>query len=100
VSRSKSMMNFIPTRRGGTEEQAMPSGSHADEERKSGVAAGRDQRARDAASAMKEYRADRLAVDAKTERLRALRLARDAAAKAAPVKPKKPATKKARKIST
>src|SRR5271169_6007665 len=99
------MMNFIPTRRGGTEEQAMPSGSHAEEERKSGVAAGRDQRARDAASALKEYRADKLAVDANTARLRALRLARDIAAKAAAVKAKKsaakkPATKKARKISS
>ena len=82
----------------------MASGSQADEERKSGVAAGRDQRARDAASALKEYRADKLAVDANTARLRALRLARDAAARAASVKSKKsaakkPATKKARKTS-
>ena len=72
----------------------MASGSHLDEERKSGVAAGRDQRARDAASALKEYRADKLAVDANTARLRALRLARDTAAKAAAVKSKKSAAKK------
>ena len=39
----------------------------------------REERARDAALAMKEYEAERRAVLANTERLRALRLAREAA---------------------
>jgi hypothetical protein len=39
----------------------------------------RDRRAREAASALEEYRAGRRAVDENTARLRALRLARDAA---------------------
>lgn len=38
----------------------------------------REERARDAALAMREYEAERLAVLAKTARLRALRLAQDA----------------------
>jgi Mg/Co/Ni transporter MgtE len=38
----------------------------------------REERARDAALAMREYEAERLAVLAKTGRLRALRLAQDA----------------------
>lgn len=44
----------------------------------------KEQRARDAAAAMREYEAERLAVLAQSARLRALRLARAAAAKAAP----------------
>jgi len=53
----------------------------------------------DAAKAMAEYRAAQAAVDANTERLRALRLAREAALAARPVetkvetKPKKRAKK-------
>ena len=39
----------------------------------------KEERARDAGQAMKEYEAERRAVLANTERLRALRLARDAA---------------------
>jgi hypothetical protein len=67
---------------------------------KSGVTAGRDQRARDAASALKEYQADRLAMDANTARLRALRLARDAAAaRDAAVRPAKQPAKKSKKTS-
>jgi hypothetical protein len=38
----------------------------------------KEERARDAALAMKEYKAEKLAVRAKTARLRALRLAREA----------------------
>jgi len=64
---------------------------------KPGVTAGRDQRARDAASALKEYQADRLAVDANTARLRALRLARDAAARDADARPAKKAGRKTKK---
>ena len=64
------------------------------------VAAGRDQRARDAALAMQEYRAERIAAEAKTERLRALRLARDALAKEAESSAKKkPAKKKTSKAA-
>jgi hypothetical protein len=50
------------------------------------------QRAEDGKKAMSEYEAEGAAVRAKTERLRALRLARDAAEQAAP--PKKAAAKK------
>ena len=50
----------------------------------------KDQRQRDGVQAMAEYEAERRAVRDKTARLRALRLARDAAAAAAPA----PATKK------
>jgi hypothetical protein len=57
-------------------------------------------RAEDAKKAMAEYHAAGKAVDANTERLRALRLARDAAAaaapKAAPAPKRKPAAKKAK----
>lgn len=57
------------------------------------------QRAEDGKKAMSEYEADRVALRAKTERLKAMRLARDAAEKAAtpdePVaKAKAPAKKK------
>jgi hypothetical protein len=57
------------------------------------------QRAQDGKKAMSEYEAEIVANRAKTERLRALRLARDAAEQAAPPKPaasvkKKPAKKK------
>ena len=51
------------------------------------------QRAEDGKKAMSEYEAEGVAVRAKTERLRALRLARDAAEAAAPPK-KKTAVKK------
>jgi len=50
----------------------------------------REERERDAVQAMKEYEAERRAVLANTERLRALRLARDAA------EPIKKTTKKAK----
>lgn len=49
----------------------------------------------DAAKAMAEYRAAQAAVDANTERLRALRLAREATLAATPVEPRP--KKKARK---
>ena len=57
------------------------------------------QRAEDGKKAMSEYEADRVALRSKTERLKAMRLARDAAEKAAvsdePASaPKKPAKKK------
>jgi hypothetical protein len=52
----------------------------------------RAQRAEDGRKAMAEYEAEAVAVRAKTERLRALRLARDAALPPAPPKPaRKPA---------
>jgi hypothetical protein len=50
------------------------------------------QRAEDGKKAMSEYEAEGAAIRAKTERLRALRLARDAAEQAAP--PKQSAAKK------
>ena len=40
--------------------------------------AAREERARDAALAMREYAAERLAIEAKTARLRALRVAKEA----------------------
>jgi hypothetical protein len=43
------------------------------------AAAIREQRAQDARQAMHEYEAEKLALQAKTERLRALRLAKEAA---------------------
>lgn len=51
----------------------------------------KDERAKDAARAMREYEAERQAVVAKTARLRALRLAKEAEGRAAapPVKAKK-----------
>jgi hypothetical protein len=53
------------------------------------------QRAQDGKKAMSEYEAEIVASRLKTERLRALRLARDAAEKAAPTaKPAAPAKKK------
>lgn len=53
------------------------------------------QRADDGKKAMSEYEAERVAIRAKTERLRALRLARDAAATPPPAAaPKKKAVKK------
>jgi hypothetical protein len=53
-------------------------------------------RAEDAKKAMAEYQANAKAVDANTERLRALRLEREAAAapKTAPAPKRKPAAKK------
>jgi hypothetical protein len=42
----------------------------------------KEKRVKDAASAWLQYHSDKLAADANTERLRALRLARDASAKA------------------
>jgi hypothetical protein len=57
----------------------------------------KDQRQNDAKQAMAEYEAAALAIRAKTERLRALRLARDAADPPAPEKKRKTAaTKKAK----
>jgi hypothetical protein len=57
------------------------------------------QRAEDGKKAMSEYETDRIAVIAKTERLRTLRVARDAAGQAAPAEEpvataKKPGRKK------
>jgi hypothetical protein len=57
------------------------------------------QRAEDGKKAMSEYEAEGAAVRAKTERLRALRLARDAAEQAAPPKKKAAAKKKIAKSS-
>ncbi len=57
----------------------------------------KEQRARDAATAMRDYERERIAVVAKTERLRAERLARDAQiaeqAKLNPPAPAKPKPK-------
>lgn len=62
------------------------------------------QRAEDGKKAMSEYEAEVAATRAKTERLRALRLAREAAEKSAPAKPaaakKKPAKKKQKTSAT
>jgi hypothetical protein len=52
------------------------------------------QRAEDGKKAMAEYEAQKLAVDANTARLRALRLEREAAAAAAPPPEPKPVKKK------
>jgi hypothetical protein len=55
------------------------------------------QQAEDGKKAMLDYEAQAAALRANTEKLRALRLARDAAMPAAPAKTKKSATKKAAK---
>jgi hypothetical protein len=47
-------------------------------DQRSAMAAKKDERARDAALAMREYEAEKLAVHANTARLRALRLAKEA----------------------
>lgn len=68
----------------------------------------KDKRARDASLAMKEYEAEKRAERAKTERLRALRLAKEAedaaasekARRAAERKTKRAAPKKAKKPAT
>ena len=49
-----------------------------DAEQRSTMAAKKDERVRDAALAMREYEAEKLAVHANTARLRALRLAKEA----------------------
>jgi hypothetical protein len=54
----------------------------------------KDQRQNDAKQAMAEYEAAALATRAKTERLRAMRLAREAATPPAPAKKRKAATGK------
>jgi len=54
----------------------------------------KDQRLNDAKQAMAEYEAEAIATRAKTERLRALRLAREAATPPAPAKKRKAATGK------
>ena len=54
----------------------------------------KDQRLTDAKQAMAEYEAAAIAIRAKTERLRALRLARDAADPPAPAKKRKAAAGK------
>ena len=58
----------------------------------------KEERAREGAKAMDEYRAERVAVDKKIERLKALRLAKEAEdaaiAAAAPPAPKKTKAKK------
>jgi hypothetical protein len=50
-----------------------------DVEQRTAAAAMKEERARDAAQAMRDYEAEQLAVRANTERLRALRLAKEAA---------------------
>jgi hypothetical protein len=55
----------------------------------SGAAAVKARRAQEASQAMKDHEAERLAVRAKTERLRAERLAREAATPTAPTKKKR-----------
>ena len=57
----------------------------------------KDQRARDSASALEAYNAEKRAVDENTARLRALRLARDAAAKKEDAKPAKKPPKRAKR---
>jgi hypothetical protein len=69
----------------------MPTSKDAQE--RAARAAMKELRSRDAALATREYEAEELATRAKTERLRALRLAKEAA-DAKPVKPKKKPTKK------
>lgn len=54
----------------------------------------KEQRLNDAKQAMAEYEAAAIATRAKTERLRAMRLAREAATPAAPAKKRKAATGK------
>jgi hypothetical protein len=58
------------------------------DEQRTAAAALKEQRARDGAQALREYAAERAAIQARTARLRALRLAKEAAdlekAKAAP----------------
>lgn len=54
----------------------------------------KEQRLNDAKQAMAEYEAAAIATRAKTERLRAMRLAREAVAPAAPAKKRKAATGK------
>jgi len=65
-----------------------------DARQRAAVAASKEERARDAAQAMRDYEAARLALRANTERLRALRLAKEAgnapAAKRQPAKKKSP----------
>ncbi len=51
-----------------------------DAQQRAAIASKKEERARDGALAMKEYEAEKLAVRANAERLRALRLAREAAA--------------------
>ena len=60
---------------------------------------GKEQRARDIASALEAYAAERRAVDENTARLRALRLARDAAAKEDNAKPAKKPAKRTKRIN-
>lgn len=65
----------------------------------------KEERAREGAKAMDEYKAERAAVDKKIERLKALRLAKEAedaviAASAPPAKAKKPKAKKSAKKVT
>ncbi len=58
----------------------------------------KDQRARDTASALEAYAAEKRAVDENTARLRALRLARDAAARDQEAKPAKKPSKRAKRV--
>jgi len=58
----------------------------------------REQRAKNIDLAMEQHRAEGRAVDENTARLRALRLARDAAAKDAEAKPAKRAAKKMKRV--
>ncbi len=71
-----------------------------DAEQRAAVAALKAERERDRAQAMRDYHAEKLAIAANTERLRALRLARDSAgAQPAPAK-RTVTTKPARPAST
>ena len=53
----------------------------------------KEERARDAARALREYESEKKAIATKTERLKALRLAKEAAESASEPKPKKTAAK-------
>jgi hypothetical protein len=58
-------------------------------DQRSAMAAKKDERAQDAAQAMREYEAEKLAIQRNTARLRALRLAKEAEQVPPEVKPRK-----------
>jgi hypothetical protein len=66
------------------EETAMPSSKEA--KQRAAKTAVKEERARDAARAMQEYEAQKVAARAKTARLRALRLAKEAETGSSPAK--------------
>jgi hypothetical protein len=89
----------IKPRQRGTTAQAMESEMRQSQNDEAGKLFGKEQRARDIASALEAYAAERRAVDENTARLRALRLARDAAAKDENAKPAKKPAKRAKRIN-